>query len=371
MIKSDKIFYELCLILTECCNLSCKYCFVDKNSAKHMSYSTACNQIDKMMDDCGSFEGYEVSFMGGEPFLAFNMIQNIVEYANKKYGKGKIHFSVVTNGTLVHGHIQEWILKNQDNIHITLSIDGNRDTHNLQRSGSFDKIDLNFFSALNKPVANMVVTPESLSNLKENVEFLEGAGFYVKTFLEEGVRWEKKHLPILAEQLMKLINYYLDNHQLRPTTILSNSLYMLLESNPPVACSMEAYSYAVSTDGLRYDCHRCMPFENNPLMPIPQEYINNFKDVKYISETCQTCAISYLCNSCPASNATRINKPNLSEIYCLQRKILYRAQAYFYMKAFENNPYCRIFKHMSVDKLSKTIAASRVILQNIDMSKAF
>lgn len=371
MIKSGKIFYELCLIPTERCNLSCRYCFVDKAKAKSMTFSTACEQIDMMMNAPEDFAGYEVSFMGGEPFLKFDLIRDIIDYACNKYGENRIHFSAVTNGTLVHDDIQDWIRDNQHKIHVTLSIDGSRETHNAQRSNSFDKIDLDFFASLKKPVANMVITPESLEHLSDNVRFLEGKGFYVKTFLEEGVRWEKTHLPILTEQLMMLINHYLYNPDLLPTTLLANSLYLLLDENLPSACSMEAYSYAVSADGIRYDCHRCMPFESNPLMPIPKEYLNNFRHVRHISPVCDSCFINYLCNSCPASNATRIRNKELAENYCLQRKLLYRAQAYFLLKAFENDSNGRIFRRMSADRLKKTISASKRILQEIDSTKAF
>lgn len=336
-----------------------------------MSLHTACRQIDIMMTDSEVFAGYEVSFMGGEPFLRADLIRDIIDYACRKYGENTIHFSVVTNGTLVHGNVKDWIFNNQDKIDVTLSIDGNRETHNAQRSNSFDKIDIDFFASLKNPVANMVITPESLPDLCDNIKFLEYKGFYIKTYLEEGVRWETRHLPILAEQLMELINHYLNNPDLQPTTLLYNSLYMLLEPNRPTACTMEAYSYAVSADGKRYDCHRCMPFESNPIMPIPKEYINNFKQIRYISSACETCFINYLCNSCPASNATRINNIVLSENYCLQRKLLYRAQAYFYLKAFENSDNNMIFRQMPADKLKKTISASIKILQEIDCKKAF
>lgn len=336
-----------------------------------MSFHTACKQIDIMMNDTEDFAGYEVSFMGGEPFLKFDLIRDIIDYACHKYGESTIHFSVVTNGTLVHGAVKDWILANQDKIHVTLSIDGNRETHNAQRSNSFDKIDLDFFASLNNPVANMVITPESLKHLSDNVKFLENKGFYIKTFLEEGIRWEKRHLPVLEEQLFELINYYLINPDLRPTTILYNSLHLLLDDNLPSACSMEAYSYAVSADGKRYDCHRCMPFESNPLMPIPKEYLNNFKHVIYISAACKKCFIHYLCNSCPASNATRINNIKLAQNYCLRQKLLYRAQAYFYLKSFEKDSDSTIFRRMSADRLKKTISASRRILQEIDSTKSF
>ena len=50
-----------------------------------------------------------VTFMGGEPFLAFRLIKQIVAYVDEEYRTRKVSYTVVTNGTLVHGEIQDWI----------------------------------------------------------------------------------------------------------------------------------------------------------------------------------------------------------------------------------------------------------------------
>lgn len=371
MIKNGKIFYELCLIPTERCNLNCTYCLVNKTAGHSMSFDTAREQIDRMMHERGDFAGYEVSFMGGEPFLAFPLIKKVVEYCHETYGRKAIRFSTVTNGTLVHREIQQWLVDHRDCFFPTVSVDGEKATHDAHRCGSFDRIDLDFFASYEAPVANMVVSPLSLSALEENVKFLESRGFYVKTFLEEGTGWRNEHLPLFADSLMRLITYYLEKPEAMPTTMLSNSLYLLMDEDKPMACEKEAYSYAVDTFGNRYDCHRCMPFEQNPDLPIPAKYINNLGRVKYINDACRYCFISYMCNACPASNAARIERPELADVYCRQRKVLYRAQAYFYLMALDSGKNHRFINRMSGNKLRKTVEAAKIILQTIDSAHSF
>lgn len=351
--------------------MNCIYCLVDKTSARNMDFATAREQIDRMMHENGDFAGYEVSFMGGEPFLAFPLIKEIVEYCHATYGRKAIRFSTVTNGTLVHGDIQQWLVDHRDCFYPTLSIDGEKATHDAQRCGSFDRIDLGFFASYEAPIANMVVTPRSLPVLVENVKFLESRGFYVKTFLEEGSGWKNEHLPLLADSLMRLITHYLETPEAMPTTILANSLYLLMDEDKPEACEMEAYSYAVDTFGNRYDCHRCMPFEQNTDLPIPEEYIHNLGAPKHINGACRDCFISYMCNACPASNAVRIGRPELADVYCRQRKVLYRAQAYFYLMALDSDKNHRFITRMSGNKLRKTVAAAKKILQTIDSAHSF
>ncbi len=371
MILDKQETYELTLIPTERCNLNCAYCMVDKSKGKNMSYEIAKREIDKMMAVSIYFKEYIVSFMGGEPFLAFDLIKQIVEYVKTEYWERNVYFKIVTNGTLVNDEIKKWISDNIIRLHVTLSLDGKRNTHNKNRCNSFDCIDIPFFASLPSPTVNMVISPTGLNDIANNIIYIESKGFYVKAYLEEGISWRYEHLPFLAHQLSVLIEYYLKNTDQKITSILHNSLHFLTWENKPIGCGTHKYSYHISADGARYDCHRCMPFEQHPNMPIDEVYINDLSKVGVLNEACRNCFISYMCNICPASNAVRLGKRELSEIYCLQHKLLYKAQANMVIRMLLENPNHYYFKHLPARLLEQTIEAAKIILKTIDTSKPF
>ena len=127
-------FKTLMLILTENCNLNCVYCYEHNKTIKDMSFETAKNIIDQEFVDIEEYEHGEIELFGGEPFLNFSLIKNIYDYTMEKYGENNdIVFATTTNGTLVHGEIQEWLYKRRNNFIVTLSLDGTPEMQNANR----------------------------------------------------------------------------------------------------------------------------------------------------------------------------------------------------------------------------------------------
>ena len=109
------------------------------------SFETAKNSIDESIND-DRFDEYEFDLFGGEPFLDFELVKQIVEYVITAYPTKKVVFMATTNGTLVHGEIKKW-LKDHSKIFVcSISMDGTREMHNINRTNSFDKIDFDFFA---------------------------------------------------------------------------------------------------------------------------------------------------------------------------------------------------------------------------------
>ena len=98
-------------------------------------------------------EGYEsmvIELHGGEPFINFPLIEKIDAYVMENYGDIPVLFRMITNGTLVHGRIQEWLSSRAERYELMLSIDGKQEQHDINRKqisgkGSFEQIDLDFF----------------------------------------------------------------------------------------------------------------------------------------------------------------------------------------------------------------------------------
>ncbi len=137
---------QIVLSLTSNCNLRCIYCYAEagKNS-RTMSWQIAKNAIDetiKNLREAGRNEFRLTFHGGGEPFVAFKLMQKCISYVNEIW-KGKKDFSVVTNGTLITPERADWLAENE--FRLTVSLDGPPDVQNIQRpkangEGSYDDV---------------------------------------------------------------------------------------------------------------------------------------------------------------------------------------------------------------------------------------
>lgn len=97
------------LTLTQACNLSCTYCYEHHKSNRRMSVETAKSIVDYELKNFADFEGIEFDLFGGEPFLAFDLVREITDYICSKKGDIPCTVFATTNGTLVHGEVQDWL----------------------------------------------------------------------------------------------------------------------------------------------------------------------------------------------------------------------------------------------------------------------
>jgi uncharacterized protein len=141
--KETLITKSIIFNVTDACNLRCSYCaysdyypFERSHGNSIMSFDTACSIIDKFTDDKS-----HISFYGGEPLLARNLIRKIVSYAKDK-GKNS-YFSINTNATLLSEGWIRFLVEN--NIRIQVSIDGMKEQHDKFRKDyrgrdTYDKV---------------------------------------------------------------------------------------------------------------------------------------------------------------------------------------------------------------------------------------
>lgn len=130
----DSEWHTLHVIPTASCNFCCDYCFVLKDKSTH--------SCDKIISDDTLYKGIDfffngntskqiiVTFYGGEPLLAFQVIYKTIDYITKNYTTDFIK-KIVTNGTLVTPEIAKFL-----HIHgfdVSVSLDGNPDAHNKFR----------------------------------------------------------------------------------------------------------------------------------------------------------------------------------------------------------------------------------------------
>lgn len=207
------------LNLTFNCNLACEYCFVHTKSPKDiMSFNTAQKAIDFIFDN--SYENINITLLGGEPLLEFELIKKIVPYAEekaKKYSKN-LNWAITTNGTLIDEKILAFFAKYQ--INLLLSIDGGKESHDRYRKtksgeGTWLKI-ISLLPLIRQYQswigARMTVSPENIEFMFEDFKQLVSLG--INQFIiapAQGERyWSKEQINQYGCNLIKTQQEYYD-----------------------------------------------------------------------------------------------------------------------------------------------------------------
>lgn len=287
------------LIITHNCNLRCSYCYVnDYTKDKNMSVDTAKKIIEKELESNKVFFT-EFTFLGGEPFCNFGLIKEVTEWAWKKFRDYEYIFSAATNGTLLDEEIKSWLTKNRDRFVVTLSYDGSEASQNINRCGSSNKIDLEFFKkTYPKTPFKMTVSKNSLPNLAKDIISLKENGFLVNDTLSSDIdSWDKKDTEIFDNQLKELCEYEI-NHQSKPPSFLLNLNLEDINSRPKenFPCGANRYKFTYDYDGKIYPCHVLSPL-------VLKEQLNDFDEdsipVKK-DEICKNCFLDSICPLCDA-----------------------------------------------------------------------
>ena len=153
VILSNKVL-SLIILPTEQCNFRCVYCYENFHLGKmeNLTVEKIVSLLERLLPQ---YDQLNISWFGGEPLIALDIIQVIsqkVEKLCKKYKKP--YFSqITTNGYLLNLSVMKELLR----MHVMLfqiTIDGDRNTHNRQRFlangyGTYDVIIKNLLEIKN------------------------------------------------------------------------------------------------------------------------------------------------------------------------------------------------------------------------------
>lgn len=363
-------YRDITLCITESCNLNCTYCYENHKSSKQMSFETATRIIDYEMSIRDKFEGVVFNLFGGEAFLNFDLIKQIVNYLETHYNCSalKWHCFISTNGTLVHDCVQDFLREHQHSISCGLSLDGTRECHNVNRGNSFDDIDLSFFSELYKnQCIKMTISAETLSHLAECVIFAHKKGFEVACNLAYGIDWSSAdNTAVLEVELKKLIEYYLQNKAVKPCTMLNEPIYKVAIKSKKATreCGAGQLMRSYDTAGVCYPCQFFMPIS------IGDEAAKKSLDIHWhddvipedkLDSRCNDCILKACCHICYGSNYASTGNIYLHEDnWCKLNKIIFKARAYFRIKQFEGG----ILPGSDVEQKA-TLQAALMILEKL------
>jgi radical SAM protein with 4Fe4S-binding SPASM domain len=308
-----------------------------------MSLTTALsiiyNEIEKTPNDVT----LEFDLFGGEPFLEFETIKQIVKDVREKGVTHPYIFFAITNGTLVHGEIKEWLIENRDIFVCGLSYDGTDLMQNINRSNSASRIDLGFFRNhyKNQPI-KMTVSKESLPYLAEGVEYLYEFGFdEVSCNLAYGIDWtDPNNENIFNAELEKLIDFFLIHPEYKPCSMLDMGIATCTpEDKMHRFCGSGINMAAYDIDGVSYPCQMFMPITVGKEKAEKSHSLKFYEDeipLEVIDGKCRDCVVRLSCPTCYGANYRAFGDLYThSDDYCFLTKKMMKARSYFKAKQWE------------------------------------
>ncbi len=315
------------IIVTSKCNLRCKYCYEGNNkSHRDMNIDTANKAIDFIANMIAQEETNRrnrVVFHGGEPMLNFGLIKFIKSRLDKIInGNYAIDYMTTINGTILNDEMIDFI--KQNNIFLSISIDGTKEIHNQNRiyhdgKGSYSILIENL-KKLNQngimPRARMTYKSSNVSSLYESLVSIANLGFEVcvpiADFYDD--EWTEEKIAILENQIDRTI----EDENLKKMRISNiNKRFLCTRKSD---CFAGVTSFTINEDG---DIYPCVFTLGEPKFIIgnvmSEERINNnkldsiFKEIKNEYNDCDNCQAQERCtgNQCKLLNYMITGKYNV------------------------------------------------------------
>jgi radical SAM peptide maturase (CXXX-repeat target family) len=378
--------------ITDACNLCCTYCYQINKGTRIMSIETAKQFFDLLVEDSYKEDTYTslsttpaivVEFIGGEPFLEIDLIDEITDYVKWKLisenhpWANKVIFSFISNGVLYFDErVQNYLTKNQGTVSFSISLDGCKPLHDMCRvfpdgTGSYDLAEAGCKHYManydSKMLTKMTIAPENITWIFDAFKNLYNLGYetiHANCVYEKG--WTIEHAKVLYEQLKLVADYILDNDlqddleftmfeegQFCPQTSEDNQNY----------CGSTGCMLACDPDG---NISPCIRFMKSSLgeeigdfllgdihngIGIKQEHKDNVELLDSITrrsqstDECWNCPVSTGCGWCTAYNYQETGSPNKRCTYiCWMHRSRSLANVYYWNKVYQKNNEDKIFE---------------------------
>lgn len=386
--------------VTDRCNLACSYCYQINKHTNRMTFETAKKFIDLLFEEFkekdsyiyGS-EGVVIEFIGGEPLLEIDLIEEISDYfmykaiTEKHIWATNSMFSMISNGVLYFDErVQNYLKKYKGKVSFGISLDGCKELHDKCRvfpdgSPSYDlaesgckhyktHFDEKMLTKMTIAPANITYVYDAIVNLYENLNY---PIIHCNCVYEKG--WTKEHAKELYEQLKKVSDYILDND-------LEEDIYISIlyegtfnEFNKEDGeedrnyCGSTGSMLAVDPFGKIFPCIRfmdtslgdkvepfCLGDVDNGIGKLPKyrDKINILDSITLTSQStdeCINCPIQGGCGWCTGYNYQETGTPNKRLTYiCEMHKARFLANVYFWQKAHKKHgEEC----NLKIDKIPK------------------
>ncbi len=336
--KIDKITLQL----TQDCNFRCKYCIYSEDtnnmqrthSQKNMSLETGKKAIDFFCQHSIDSPQRDVGFYGGEPLLQFELLKELVEYAEKQLFGRPLTFHLTSNGFLLTDTVVDFLVEHD--VSLLVSLDGPQETHDKNRVtkagyGTYKVIIRNlrriaerYPEYYKKLRINMVVDPrgdfsimmDPMDDLRElpkgniGISFVENTDYEIHSSKHFAESYQQAKKRILKEQFEKGIDQVdtpfavqVVGEARRYKTEMKATTGMPESIAPSGPCIPGKSRLFISVDGLFYPCEKTNESELMCIGSLTEGFrISRVKELLNIGtlteEECKNCWAIRHCTLC-------------------------------------------------------------------------
>ncbi len=301
---------------TMACNFRCPYCYEKGKEYVTMNRETV-NKVKKYFNNLKErYRHVAITWYGGEPLLAFPIIEELMESIYEKFERKYVAVSVVTNGYLLTENVARKMKKlNISSIQIT--IDGPPEIHNKRRR--LPSGEDTFFVILENMKKALEIYPELKISIRVNIDKdnIDGVDKIIQ-YLEEYDLIHKTHLYLAPvtninetctegscfstrEFAIEELDFLKRNHK------KGYSFISLPVRNTSMCGAVSAHSYIIDARGDLYKCWDDVSNLNEKVGSLYDEHSPvNANMVKWLSHTiendveCRNCKYLPVCmGGCP------------------------------------------------------------------------
>ena len=332
--------------------------------------------------------GLIIEFIGGEPFLEIDLMDQITDYFISEMLRlqhpwaTRYMISICSNGLLYFDErVQRYMQKHRNHLSFSITIDGNKELHDACRiqpngKGSYDIamaavkdwMSKGYFMGSKITVApgNVMYVFDAVKDIIEN----DYDDININCVYEEG--WTAEHALILYEQLKKLADYMLENNLVethRVAMFEENFFKPKDPSDDQNWCGGNGAMIAVDWKGDIYPCLRYMESslgESVPPMIIgnvydgimtkqcEQDCVHCLRSITRRSQStdeCFYCPIAEGCSWCSAFNYQTFGTADKRATYiCIMHKARVLANVYFWNKWYRQQGLEKRFENHCPDE---------------------
>ena len=308
MKETDFKTRTLQLIMTERCNLKCRYCFETEKSNRDLPLEMILEKVEKYLSIDDDFDGLLIDFFGGEPLLRFEEIKKTVDFVHSREWPKGHHFNVGTNLTLLTDDMKKWLAHHNGCLTVSSSLDGTKRTHDFNRWNSYDDVIKHVPFLLenwpDQPV-KMTIGADMVDDVAQGIIEIIEMGMKVEAnVVFEDVWGEGEtrlgHLIEFSHQLERLIDYFGDHPDIDLPRFINLGIADIgngRTAGKPKWCGTGKYMVAVDVEGIEYPCHRFSPYGSNNAAQV-----HCTQGVTKVESKCDTCPVVDVCPTCHAYN---------------------------------------------------------------------
>ena len=301
--------------ITGRCPLRCKYCYNEKAGAGELGIMSleVADQVVEYTARLNASHGRRVNwcFFGGEPFVAFDVVQHLVTQAEA--GKLNISFSIFTNGATATLDQVAWCRAHK--VLSKRSTGGCPQACQMTRPGDY----LNKYHAesvlwndYHRP-RRVTLTPETSGYMMQSLRYLYGMGYWGGIdFVEDSyAEWSSNDVAIYQGQLTRLaeefIRQFRAGHVLYQERLQNAARRMFGSPCRVQGCGAGCGLLGITWDGYVVPCHRflreprtsplCGGRLSDVLAGNAASFGDTFRDAIAAN---QRCVETVKCRACPA-----------------------------------------------------------------------